>query len=279
MTIVIVRRTGALGDVVLTTPVIRHLRAELGPEATIVVETIHSDVFSHSPHKVESFLFGGDRPRGTTLIDLDLAYELRPKMHIVAAYSEVLEAAGFPPIPEDRRLQEMFPDQPMISFINPTVAVHAARSWENRTLPTTFWLDTVSRLRQSGYRVVFVGTDRDQLTGPFCNQPLNRTAALLTCCAAFLGSDSSLLHVAAAVGCPVVGLFTSVRPEYRMPLGGPGVALIPAGLSCWGCLERALVPTTNLKICERGDTACIWRFNPAEVVEAVSMVLRPTPAS
>lgn len=273
MTIVVVRRTGALGDVVLTTPVIRHIRAELGPEATIIVETTYSSVFSHSPHKVESLLFSGDRPRGTTLIDLDLAYELRPKMHIVAAYSEVLEAAGFPPIPEDRRLQEMFPNQ-RISFGEPTVAVHAARSWENRTLPTTFWLDTTSLLRQVGYRVVFVGTDRDQLTGPHCNQSLNYTAGMLARCAAFLGSDSSLLHVAAAVGCPVVGLFTSVRPEYRMPLGGPGVALIPAGLPCWGCLERALVPTTNLKICERGDTACIWRFNPAEVVTAVQSIAR-----
>jgi ADP-heptose:LPS heptosyltransferase len=273
MTTIVVRRTGALGDVVLATPVVRHLRRVLGFTAAIAVQTAYPDVFLGNPH-VDAILAPTDPvPKGAIPVDLNLAYESRPTTHIVDAYGAVLEASGFPPIPEDRRLQELFPPDHAV-LDQSTVAVHAARSWPSRTLPASFWLDVTGRLRAAGVRVVHVGTDRDSLTGPYCNRPLMETAAILARCAAFLGSDSSLLHVAAAVGTPVVGLFTSVRPEYRMPLGGEGVAFVATGLSCVGCLERAPVPTTNLQACERGDVACVWRFDPAEVTAAVMELVR-----
>jgi ADP-heptose:LPS heptosyltransferase len=269
VTTIVVRRTGALGDVVLATPVVHHLRRALGPDDTLLVQTAYPDVFENNPHTDGTLLPLGRVPRGATLINLDLAYENRPTMHVAAAYSAALEAAGFPPIPDDQRLQELFP-APQAPLPQATVAVHAARSWPSRTLPTSFWLDVTGQFRKKGLRFVHVGTDRDLLVGPYCNKPLMETAGLLSRCAAFLGSDSSLLHVAAAVGTPVVGLFTSVKPEYRMPVGGPGVALTASGLDCVGCLERAVVPTTNLQVCERGNTACVWRFDAAEVVEAVT---------
>jgi ADP-heptose:LPS heptosyltransferase len=275
MTTIVVRRTGALGDVVLATPVVRHLRRTLGPDPTMIVQTAYTDVFLNSPD-IDGTLSPTDPvPRGATLVSLDLAYENRPTMHVVEAYSNAL--INFPPIPEDQRLQEIFPpEHPPLA--QPTVAVHAARSWPSRTLPTSFWLTVTGKLRAAGVRVVHVGTDRDLLTGPACGKPLMETAGLLSRCTVFLGSDSSLLHVAAAVGTPVVGLFTCVRPEYRMPIGGEGVALAAKGLACVGCLERAVVPTTNLQVCERGDTACVWRFDAAEVVETV-MGLMTQPAT
>jgi len=273
MTTVVVRRTAALGDVVLTTPVVRHLRA-LYPDADIMVQTACPEVYANSPRNVTILSPDAPTPRDALTLNLDLAYELWPTMHIVDAYSQKLYNDWCFSIPPDARLQEMFPPahDPLPW---PAVALHAARSWTSRTLPLSFWLDVSARLRAINVRPIFVGTDRDLMTGSHCNTSLMETAGLLSRCSAFIGSDSSLLHVAAAVGCPVVGLFTSVRPKYRMPIGGAGVAFTPENLDCAGCLERAPIPTTNLTTCERGahrDPPCVWRFNAGAVVSA-AMVL------
>jgi ADP-heptose:LPS heptosyltransferase len=269
---IVIRRTGALGDVVLTTPVVRHLRT-LHPDANIMVQTAYPDVFANSPYGVVILSPDTPVPPAVKLIPLDLAYERRPMMHIVDAYSEALETYDFPPIPADQRLQKMYPPE-ILPKTETTIAVHAARSWVSRTLPMSFWLDVAGRLRAAKVTLMFLGTDRDMMSGMYCNLPLMDTAAHLSRCDAFVGSDSSLLHVAAAVGCPVVGLFTSVRPRYRMPIGGPGVAFVAADLDCVGCLERAPVPTTNLTVCERGDHACVWRFDPTAVVATVLSLAR-----
>lgn len=272
MTVIVVRRIGALGDVILATPVVRHLRAVLPPEDVVLVQTAYPAVFDRNPH-VAGVLSPLDRvPLGATLVDFGLAYERLPHMHVVDAYSFALTTYGFPPIPTDRYLQELFPpdyDLPPNEGDRLRIAMHAARSWPSRTLPMSFWMDLVGRLRAAGAAVVPIGTVNDLLAGPRVGLPLGDTAAVLASCDAFIGSDSAMLHAAAAVGTPVVGLFTSVRPEVRMPVGGQGTAFVPEGLDCWGCHgRRHPVPVTDAGLCERGDMACLWRFDAGKVAQA-----------
>lgn len=264
---VIVRRTGALGDAVLATAAVRHL-ARLGHRVS--VQTACPDAFHASPHAAELLEPGRPLPPGSVLVDLDLAYERNPLRSALDGFSDAVEAAGFPPLPRDDRLPELFGWEPVrFADSRPHVAVHAARSWASRTLPTSFWFGLMAELRRAGAVVVAVGTSRDLATGPRCDLPLADAASVVASCSALVGADSAMLHVAVAVSTPAVGLYTSVRPERRIPPGANVVPLLPEGLDCVGCLERRPVPCTNLLSCERGDTACVWRFSAARVADAV----------
>lgn len=54
----------------------------------------------------------------------------------------------------------------------------------------------------------------------------------------YVGNDSGLMHVAAAMGTPTVGLFGSSSPEWTRPVG-PRVAVIAAeGFACRPCYRR-----------------------------------------
>ena len=63
-------------------------------------------------------------------------------------------------------------------------------------------------------------------------------AALFSMCSVFIGNDSGAMHVAAAVGLPVIGIFGSTDPDGTAPLT-PQFTLIRERASCSPCFLRA----------------------------------------
>lgn len=271
-----VRRSGALGDVILTTPVIRRLRAE-NPDAWIEVETAYPDVFAKNPHV--NAVNGKEAVR---LINLDLAYETSPDLHIVRAY--MMTAFSDYGIPDElqqevfqnrRKVFEQYPERPY-------VAIHAAQAgWRNRTLPRSTWKRVIEGLRKEGLFPVLVGTERDMLDDGvqitrFCSTNIRAHAQLIQSCRAFIGSDSAMLHIAGATDVPIIGVFTCAMPHTRLPwrhgeLGWNCDAVVPP-ISCTGCLARREPPVTT-EYCERGDTACVKRVDPDEIVKAALQLI------
>lgn len=86
---ILVRRTGALGDVVLMTPIVHQLR-RVYPDARIHVITAYPAVFFNNPWNIELRIPECGTPCYDVGIDinLNLAYERRPTMHVVDAYSD-----------------------------------------------------------------------------------------------------------------------------------------------------------------------------------------------
>lgn len=275
---ILLHRAGALGDVVLTTPIARRLRRE-NPEAEIVVHTAYPDVYRGSPFTAT---FEADPRAFDRTIDLDLAYERRPDMHIVEAY--MLHAFGDPGTPRDRR-QELHYDRRRVFLPSNGgrryVAVHAAKAgWRSRTLPGATWVEACRLLKEEGFWPILVGTQRDALPEAGCTSfhsaDLMAQARLIASCDCFVGSDSGLLHVAGATDVPIAGAFTCADPKYRLPwrdgvLGGGCEAVLPP-LDCVGCLGRVPPPTTT-ESCERGDFACVRMVHPESIVQAVKTLL------
>jgi len=58
---------------------------------------------------------------------------------------------------------------------------------------------------------------------------LDEVAALLAACAAAVGNDSGLTHLAAAAACPTVALFGPTDPARTAPVGGATILRSPAG--------------------------------------------------
>jgi ADP-heptose:LPS heptosyltransferase len=280
MTRILVRRTGALGDVLCATPVLRYLRDWYGRDAQIVVETGCPEALLGNPH-VSTVLLPGRATGGFhRVIDLDLVYESKPTAHIVDAY---FDHAG---IPRDYKHKRVIfgiepPPPPELIREDRLVTIHAAKSWPSRSLPSDFWVEAAFLLAAREYRVLFIGAGSDfkadGVTSPFIGSAvgqtsLRETANLIASSMCLLCSDSSLLHLAGATDTPIVGLFTSVRAKYRVPYRhgerGWRVKALEADVPCQGCLETLPAPATSLS-CRYGTDACIYTFRPDIVVEAI----------
>jgi len=162
------------------------------------------------------------------------------------------------------------------------VAIHAAiAGWKNRTLPRHVWRAVFDGVKRMGLRPALVGTDRDNLYAGDTAEiplgwPLAVQAAFISECAAFIGSDSAMLHLAGCTDVPIIGVFTCARPETRLPwrhgqLGWRCEAVMP-DLECVGCQARRPPPVTD-EFCERGDTRCIELVSAANILAALQKVI------
>ncbi len=84
-------------------------------------------------------------------------------------------------------------------------------------------------------------------------------AGILKASSAFIGNDSGLMHLAAALGRPTVGVFGSSNPDWTAPLGRHARAIVPAGFSCRPCY---------LKTCNQAEF-CLDTVNAETVLAAV----------
>jgi len=91
---------------------------------------------------------------------------------------------------------------------------------------------------------------------------LPRLAAILSLCDLVVTNDSGPMHLASAVGTPVVALFGSTNPEATSPLGNH--TILRKEVDCSPCLER---------ICPRGDMRCMEGIEVDDVLTAVIRLL------
>ena len=92
---------------------------------------------------------------------------------------------------------------------------------------------------------------------------LKQFAAIAKCAALFVGNDSGAMHIAAAVGTPLVALFGPSNPDEWGPCGDH-VKVLYKGLDCRACFH----PT-----CERGELNCMKQLSVQEVCDAAVQLL------
>jgi heptosyltransferase-2 len=89
-------------------------------------------------------------------------------------------------------------------------------------------------------------------------------AALFSACSIFIGNDSGAMHVAAAAGLPVIGIFGPTDPEGTAPVT-PQFTLIREPVSCSPCFLR------NCPV----DHRCMTRISVDSVLAAAQQVQNP----
>jgi len=207
------------------------------------------------PLMVERFAALAEPPRAALERPLP-----RPKLRADAASRRrLIEALG------------LSGDRPVAVFC-PGAEYGPAKRW-----PAAHFGALARRLVDGGYGVWLVGSPKDAdigaaiaaAAGPaavanLCGRTgLDDAVDLLSGASVVVSNDSGLMHVAAALGRPLVALYGSSSPGFTPPLA-PGARVVSLGLECSPCFERE---------CPLGHLRCLNDLAPERVHTEIEAVL------
>lgn len=275
---VALRRTGALGDVLLCTPLASRIK-QLWPQSTIFFGTDFLDAVRDHPavdHVVS--LSEWDKLYVAYSWNLDGAYEQNLAQNYARSY---IAATGLfadsivPPVPEFRVAQSA--REHMRRILEPdgrplALVCLQGTTWPGKNVDPSRWRRALEWLKGRGYRLVEVGTGE-----PTCGleaslmgrTSIREVGALLERAHLFLGVEAGLGHLAQALGTVCCLHFGCTAPAM---VGTRTDRLIPVSaenLDCIGCHHhQAPAGCTAFRGCPRGDLACA-RPDPDRVLQAV----------
>jgi lipopolysaccharide heptosyltransferase III len=190
----------------------------------------------------------------------------RREVHEVEAALELAAAADPAVVVGDRRLAVDLPEPNPLTGTG-YVVVHPGASVPARSLTPQHARAIIADLAAAGHRVVVTGGPGDPEPGGDRYESLiGRTsfaelAAVLAGAACVVVGNTGPAHLAAAVGTPVVSLFSPVVPAGRWaPYGVPTVLLGDQSAPC---------RDTRARECPVPGHPCLSRVSPSEVRAAV----------
>ena len=198
-----------------------------------------------------------------------LSGSLRDKSHhITREYAEILDMPYCPP--EEWNGILVTPDKTYSDSIVycPGAAYGPAKKWP--------YFSELAKLHEC-YNIVLLGTLQDRqsaleisriapgritdLTG---KTSLAEAAAIMSGARVVVSNDSGLMHLAAYIGTPVIGLFGSTSPVWTRPLGKRSIAMNVAE-PCAPCFDR---------VCRYQHYRCFKNITPDAVAKAIEDLFR-----
>jgi heptosyltransferase-2 len=160
-------------------------------------------------------------------------------------------------------------DKPILSLC-PGAEYGPAKQW-----PARHYAALAQEKLQQGWQVWIFGSEKDQAIGEEIKQLLNQQAVnlcgktqlaqaidLMSLSQIVVSNDSGLMHMGAALGVPVVGVYGSSDPNFTPPLGKQS-AVKSLYLSCSPCFKRT---------CPLGHTDCLEKLSPEMVIEVLEQL-------
>lgn len=302
---ILVIRGGAIGDFVLTLPVLAALRGQF-PRASVeilgypaIARIARIGHLASELHAIEARPLAGFFARNGELdgtmasffqrFDVILSYlydpdgifrenvgrcsraqfhvgphrpDERGRTHAIETFLEPLRNLA---IFESDAVPRLDPD-PTPPGPGAWLAVHPGSGSESKNWPERRWLELLHRtLERTAYHVLLVGGEAEgerlqrlaqglpaSRVRIVRSRPLDELASLLRGCAHFIGHDSGITHLAAAVGLPCLVLWGPSNPALWRPRGDRILVIQDdcglAGLACdsvWEILSRQLSGTSH----------------------------------
>jgi heptosyltransferase-2 len=162
-----------------------------------------------------------------------------------------------------------------VAVLCPGAEYGPAKRW-----PAEHFIALARRFLQQGYAVWLLGSPNDQpaaapiaaavaevcdLTG---RTDLAAAIDLLSVASIVISNDSGLMHVAAALGRPLIALFGSSSPNFTPPLS-PHAHIVRTGIACSPCFQRE---------CPLGHFKCMRELAPDQVYDLASEAAAETSA-
>ncbi len=151
--------------------------------------------------------------------------------------------------------------------------------WPTKRWPEAGWIALARRLAGADLPIVWIGGPGE---GPLCASLAERagtgtvaagrlnwegTAALLSRARVLVANDSAPVHLAGAVGCPVVALFGPTVPGFGFGPLGRGSVSLGMRLGCRPCRWH------GSRTCPEGHFRCLRDLPPSRVADAVARTI------
>ncbi len=167
---------------------------------------------------------------------------------------------------------------------SPRVAILPFSRWPTKNWPTTSFIQTGADLQEQAHASIFlVGAAAEQeacaamaqeMSGNIVNMAgrlsLPELAGFLKTMDLVISNDSGPMHLAAAVGTPVLAIFGPTDPQRTGPFGN-GHCVLQGRLNCQPCFANR---------CRFRDQSCMRAITSATVTTtAIQMLNRTTPSN
>lgn len=201
------------------------------------------------------------------------------KQSLVERFPELAKACSALQ-PESTDPQQLLSPRRAPGPARPLVVCHIGAGTEAKQWPFEHWSELIAQLLSRPLRVVLVGGKSDQakaarllenlpadpsrLSNTTGKLRLQELAALLEQADLLIGADSGPAHLAAAVGRPVVVLFSGASRLLQWRPRGPWVQVLRHRVPCQVCHRPR---------CPSSDHPCMRGIQPEEVLRALDRVL------
>jgi len=291
---ILVIRSGAMGDVILVTPIIKLLHHKYNGLCKITVATRYPDIFTNNPYifKILSMKeLKSLESNYEIILNLDLSYEKNRFLHITSAYSFMALGAHSSAIslqPElflsklDEKIIQTFQKEISGSYIVCHNRIDPTQPYRN--VPIKDWEYLISELSsKTDLKIVQIGEKKFDVALTSSKQnlidargkfTLQQSKGLIDNAVLFLGTDAGPLHIAACTQTPIISFFTIAHHEVRSPLRSSKNIFVPItpDVSCYGCLN--LFPFGTEWTCQRGDFACSSKFDIKKAINACLSIIQ-----
>ncbi len=196
-----------------------------------------------------------------------------PDQHAVRRYLSVLKVLGLkpetvsfslPPLPSFEELKQRFALPAGFAVFIPKAR------WPSKLWTVSGWRSLAQAFERRGILPIFVGSQADS---PYVEKILTESPGLSLCgrlgllelatllkeASSVVSVDTGPMHLAAALGRPVVALFGPTAPWRTGPYGDDHRVLFK-GLSCSPCFRK-----------DCPDRVCLERISPEEVLRACNL--------
>jgi len=224
-----------LGDEIMAIPIYESIK-RAWPDSDLSVACTYPELLEGNPF-VDHVIV--DESHDTKEFDRRIC--LRDASRTVPRRDHYAQLAGVAS-PENSPTVYWPTDEAPIDMNGRWVAVCTGATWSTKRWPMASWQTLCSTLADRGYQLVQVGhgDERIGLAHDFVDKTSVREAgAIVKRCALYIGCDSGLLHLAAAVGTPAIGLFGPTDPDILFGEHNP-ITAIRNGRPCAMCWNGPL---------------------------------------
>lgn len=276
-----VKRRAAIGDVIMTTGVVRELKKLYGNTANITVATDHPSIYKNNPHIVQIAPANADLSAFDVVYNLDDAYEYNTGSNFIDCYFHRVfghtlfdKSVELFATPEDHVAVDKFLTELDSKFI----VIHMRNwHWPAKNVSMQVWFDVIAKLftERTDFNIVCVGGKTDNFVEghplihdareKFTDQQL---MVLMNHASCFVGIDSAPFWCAAASKTHLIGLLTHLSPDCIMPDRDAPSTAITTSEDCAGCNEKQQTPVRQI-VCSKGNTPCTSNFDTDAMAQVI----------
>ncbi|QMU62742.1 MAG: lipopolysaccharide heptosyltransferase II [Gammaproteobacteria bacterium] len=213
-------------------------------------------------------------------LDTELTYKAVEKyLHLAADPEKIKQAPQiyYPQLMVDEKKRHQTAKKVGVDELTPSIAfMPGAEFGPSKQWPGKYFGELAIRFKQQGYNVYVYGSQKDNPIGEEIAQASNGDAVnlcgqtnleeaidLLSLVKVAVTNDSGLMHIAAAVGSPVVAIYGAITPKYTPPLTDKK-EIQYLGLECSPCWKKQ---------CPFGHYNCLNNIEVDKVYESAQRLL------